>query len=81
MTKDPVKQDLLYKLVDSMTTISGNAQMASLVDHPKWSVKYVRAIIDEIDHALALLQQVAEICDCESQDPEAYFEDHELLYH
>lgn len=81
MTKDITTQELLYKLVDSLATISGNAQMASFIDHPKWSVKYVRAIIDELDNALALLQQVAEICDSESQDSETYFGDTEQLYH
>jgi len=81
MTKDLVKQDLIYKLVDSLAMISGNAQMASVIDHPKWSVKYVRGIIDELDNALALLQQVAEIVDSENQDIEAYLSDTEPLYH
>ena len=81
MTKDLIKQDLLYKLVDSLSFISGNAQMASVIDHPRWSVKHVQAIINEIDNTLALLQQVAELIDIDSQDPEVYLEDNEQLYH
>ncbi len=81
MTRDLIKLDLLHKLVDSMALISGNAQMASVIDHPKWSIKHIQAIIDELDNTLTLLQQVAEIFGSESRDTESLLGETNELYH
>ena len=59
------KKDLLYKLVDSMTIIKGNAQLASEAGNIKWSRDYLEIIIREIDQASALLKSIALIADKE----------------
>lgn len=81
MDRNLVKQAMIAQLVESLAIIRANAQMASVIDHPKWSTKYVRAIIDEIETAHILIQKVAEICDVEDRDAEAYLENTKQLYH
>ncbi len=81
MTRNLIKQALIAQLVESIAIIRGNAQLASVIDHPKWNAKYIRAIIDEIDITHTLIQKVAEMCDDKSQDTEDYFEEAKRLYH
>lgn len=55
------RQELMGALNDSLTVIRGSAQMASTVDHPRWSARYIRQIIDQIDKTSVLLRQVEEL--------------------
>lgn len=57
------KKDLLYELIDSMTIIKGNAQLAKEAKNTQRSFNYLEAIIREIDHASALLKKVELIAD------------------
>lgn len=81
MIKYFIKQGLLFKLVESVSKISGYAQIAAVIDNPKLSAKYIQVIIDEIDNTLVLLQQVAEIWHSESKDAIACLEGTQQLYH
>ncbi|WP_027363502.1 hypothetical protein [Desulfotruncus alcoholivorax] len=66
MTQSP-KNDLLYKLIDSMTIIKGYTQLAKEAEHIKWSRNYLGIVLREIDHASSLLKKVEIIVNNESR--------------